>query len=101
MSIRKRIVSVVGAAALASGVLVGTSPAAQAAVGDTTSYLLGSGGNNTDLEDIVVGPDGLLWAWDDSEDVFLKINASGEVQGVVPGSLCASSAFKISFAGSL
>jgi len=101
MSIRKRLVSVVGAVALASGVLVGTSPAAQAAVGDTTSYLLGSGGNNTDLEDIVVGPDGLLWAWDDSEDVFLKINASGEVQGVVPGSLCNSSAFKISFAGSL
>ena len=101
MSIRKRIVSVVGAAALASGVLVGTSPAAQAAVGDSTSYLLGSGGNNTDLEDIVVGPDGLLWAWDDSEDVFLKINASGEVQGSVPGSLCNSSAFKISFAGSL
>ena len=101
MSIRKRLVSVVGAAALASGVLVGTSPAAQAAVGDTTSYLLGSGGNDTDLEDIVVGPDGLLWAWDENEDVFLKINASGEVQGSVPGSLCTSSAFKISFAGSL
>ena len=101
MSFRKRLVSVVGAVALAGGVLVGTSPAAQAAVGDTTSYLLGSGGNNTDLEDIVVGPDGLLWAWDDSEDVFLKINASGEVQGSVPGSLCTSSAFKISFAGSL
>ena len=74
MSFRKRLVSVVGAVALAGGVLVGTSPAAQAAVGDTTSYLLGSGGNDTDLEDIVVGPDGLLWAWDDNEDVFLKIN---------------------------
>ena len=101
MSIRKRIVSVVSAAALASGVLVGTSPAAQAAVGDTTSYLLGSGGNNTDLEDIVVGPDGLLWAWDDNEDVFLKINASGEVQGSVPGTFCFSGALKISFADSL
>ena len=101
MSIRKRIVSVVSAAALASGVLVGTSPAAQAAVGDTTSYLLGSGGNNTDLEDIVVGPDGLLWAWDDNEDVFLKVNASGEVQGSVPGTFCFSGALKISFADSL
>jgi len=97
----KGLVATAAAVGVMAGSLIGGASVAQAAVGDSTSYLLGSGGNNTDLEDIVVGPDGLLWAWDDSEDVFLKINASGEVQGVVPGSLCNSSAFKISFAGSL
>ena len=101
MNIGKRIVAGASVAALACGVLVGTSSAAQAAVGDTSLYSIGPGGNTTDLQDIVVGPDGLLWAWDSNESEFLKINASGEVQGIVPGEDCSSGSFKISFAGAL
>ena len=101
MNIGKRIVAGASVAALACGVLVGTSSAAQAAVGDTSLYSIGPGGAVTDLEDIVVGPDGLLWAWDEEDSEFLKINASGEVQGIVPGEGCSSPSFKISFSGAL
>jgi len=101
MNIGKRIVAGASVAALACGVLVGTSSAAHAAVGDTSLYSVGPGGSTPDLEDVVVGPDGLLWAWDSNDSEFLKINASGEVQGIVPGEDCSSSSFKISFSGAL
>lgn len=56
MSIRRRIVSGVSAVALASGVLVGASPAAQAAPGDTTFFPTGAG-----ARDIVEDSSGTLW----------------------------------------
>ena len=97
----KGLVATAAAVGVMAGSLIGGAAVAQAAGGATTNYLLGSGGNNTDLEDIVTGPDGLLWAWEDNESVFLKVNASGAVQGVIPGSNCSSEALKISFADSL
>ena len=97
----KGLVATAAAVGVMAGSLVGGASVAQAAVGDATNYFLGSGGSSTDLEDIVTGPDGLLWAWDDNESDFIKVNSSGAVQGVISGRGCSSDAFKISFADSL
>ena len=101
MNIGKRIVSGISAAALAGGFLIGASPAAVAAVGDTTAYDV-TQREIPDLEDVVMGPDGLLWVWDDNESEFLRVNMSGEVQGVVPSAgECWDGAFKIAYIGTL
>ena len=101
MNIGKRIVSGISAAALATGFLIGASPAALAAVGDTTAYDV-SQRVVPDLEDVVMGPDGLLWVWDDNESEFLRVNMSGEVQGVVPSAGdCWDGAVKIAYIGTL
>ena len=76
MHIGERIVSGVAVAALAGGALVGASSAAQAAVGDVSTFDVAQDPNNPpDLENAVLGPDGLVWVFEDNED---------EAENIVP-----------------
>ena len=97
----KRGLSAMACMGLIGGLLVGGTSVAHAAVGDKTVYDVELAGDTSDLKDIVVGPDGLLWVFEDSDDVFVRVNASGEVVGVVNAEDCAVRDFKISYADSL
>jgi len=97
----KRGLSAIACMGLIGGLLVGGSSVAHAAVGDTTVYDVELAGNTSDLKDIVVGPDGLLWVYENNDDVFVRVNASGEVVGVVNAEDCDVRDFKISYADSL
>ena len=97
----KRGLSAMTCMGLIGGLLVGGSSVAHAAVGDKTVYDVEQGGATSDLKDIVVGPDGLLWLFETNDDVFVKVNASGEVVGIVNADDCGEEYFKISYADSL
>ena len=97
----KGLVASTAAIGVVAGSLVaGTS--AQAAVGDTATYDISQEpGDTKDLEDVTLGPDGLLWVYDDDENEWLRVNASAELKGVVPADNCSEYERKVTFGGSL
>ena len=98
--IRGLVASTAAIGVMAGSLVAGTS--AHAAVGDTATYDISQEpGDTKDLYDVTLGPDGLLWVFDDDEDEFLRVDASAEVKGVVPAANCDDDERKVTFGGSL
>ena len=98
----KGLVASTAAIGVMAGSLVAGASAAQAAVGDVSVYDISPDpGDTRDLENIILGPDNLLWVFDDDDTEFYRVSASGEVRGVLPATDCTDVAHLASFAGSV